>query len=82
MHLKLTAAYQTYILANDASRTMQQDNAYLELPFTYFYDGIITVDIAAVRNSYCYTMTNFMNMPVGAMAGIGLQTEKISFFKL
>ncbi len=69
MKLSLTRSYQEYFLAYDVNITAQ-DNGFLELPTVFLNEGFISVDIAAVRNSYFYTLPSFNNLVVGAFAGL------------
>ena len=56
-------------MASDPNRVLQ-DNAHLQFPLLNFYDGVISVDVAAKRNSYAYTLPSFNNLLVGAFAGL------------
>ena len=66
-----TAAYNSAFSKADVNKT-HQGNAYVEVSMIPFFEGIIDVDIAAVRNnfSYLFPITPKKNLLVGALAGI------------
>ncbi len=74
LKLQLTPSYQQYFLAYDVNIT-QQDNGFLELPNVIMNEGFISVDIAAVRNSYYYILPSFSNLVVGAFAGLKFRIQ-------
>ena len=72
-------AYNAAFAKADVNK-INQGNAYLEVTTIPFFEGLIDVDVAAVRNnfSYQFPITATQNLLVGAMAGLTFRQQSVN----